>query len=287
MTDLISDRLGMPALADPNSVGLEIEVEGEELPRSRLPIPWKFVADGSLRGEDSGEYIYQTPRKPSQVFGDVVALKELLEEDEVGLDTASQRTSVHVHVNYRDCTMQQMFTSCAIYYMLEEELFDTFIAPHRKGSFYCLRLSEASTPLNALRSCLQNNDMRALRDQGALKYSALNLTAIQKFGTLEYRALQGTVEPHTIQAWVNILLTIKELAKEIGTINNLAELFDQEQLRSRLPIRFTTTPTPPSWYEAGALSLSILSLLEEEPVECVGVMLNGCNPSRLILNTHF
>jgi hypothetical protein len=109
--------------------------------------------------------------------------------------------------------------------------------------------------------------MRALRDQGGLKYSALNLTAIQKFGTLEYRALQGTVEPHTIQAWVNILLAIKELAKEIGTINNLAELFDQEQLRSRLPIRFTTAPPPPSWYEAGALSLSILSLLEEEPVE--------------------
>lgn len=47
---------------------------------------------------------------------------------------------------------------------------------------------------------------------------ALNLAPISRYGTLEFRTLEGTDDWNRIYTWVRALLRLRKVGKEIGTI---------------------------------------------------------------------
>ena len=241
----------------PGEVGIEVEVEGQNLPYIDQGF-WRQERDGSLRGE-AMEYILQAPIGREEV-GEV--LQDFEEAFDGAIIPSSERTSVHIHLNFGECTLQEITVMCMLYYMVEEELFNT-LAPHRKGNFYCLRLSEAQTPLQLLKGIHREGHL-AGRGLDEYRYAALNLTSLWSFGSLEFRALQGTVSAEVIQSWIDKLLALKDMAKEVGTINNLRNLYEGDNLIFPENIRDTFTEGWEERYnQAAAICLTVLTITEE------------------------
>ncbi len=246
-------------------VGIEIELEGRNLPKLGLPDFWHSERDGSLRGEDNTEYVLDAPELREDVYHRLSHLSAYLSDSGAEIDL-SPRTSVHVHINFQEQTLQEVLVMTMLYYMAEEALFK-FVAPHRKGNFYCLSIQEASSPLETIERMSQGR--LDIGNLDRLRYGALNLAALWKYGSLEFRALEGTMDVEKIDNWVGMLLSLKDLACEIGTLEELSRI-GIWNIRAMLPsrIRRLMVDTPPEVFtEVAAPLFTIAALVERETEE--------------------
>jgi hypothetical protein len=189
-------------------VGIEIEVEGRLLPRA-IPKYWKAIEDGSLRGE-SAEYVLSQPIKRDKVPEALDVLSQTLNEARAVVNE-SYRTSVHIHVNHQDITFRQIINEICLYVIFEDMLVE-MCGKDRIGNLFCLRVKDAEFIIDTLRNAIQRGDYTGLGDNQALKYGAINIAALRNYGSLEYRAFRGTVDPKLINDWVETLLKIKDAA---------------------------------------------------------------------------
>lgn len=217
-------------------VGIEVEVEGGPWPDlTANPIPnWEYHEDHSLRN-GGAEYVIRQPIGRDKVLG-------ALETLEVGLRDArkvfSYRTSVHVHINVQQLTIAQWVAFIAAFTVLEEALVDV-VGPKRAGNKFCLRIKDADEPLNALRKGIREGRLRDYIG-GDLKYASMNITATQTHGTLEFRAMEGNLDPKRINDWVQVLGCIKDYACEkaespMHIANQLSALGPLQWARMVLP----------------------------------------------------
>lgn len=224
-------------------IGVEIEVEGERLPREVDKI-WKVVTDGSLRGGGL-EYVYRRPINVRRVGESLEELSKAFAETKAQ-PVFSFRTSVHVHVNCLDLEYQQVLNYIYTYYLLENILVD-FCGEGRKGNRFCLRLQDADGSLEYIEKLFSSKGrvgifQRIPRDM--IRYAALNIEALPKFGTLEFRSMRGTLDEEIIIPWVETLVNIREYAKEFEDVraifNRLEEVgerqFFQEAIGKHHPL---------------------------------------------------
>lgn len=191
-------------------VGIEIEVEGNNLYKGRLR-SWRVEADGSLRGEDNAEYVLKKPVSRVKIKEVLEELREALEYNNSNVDNLSPRTSVHVHINCQKLTPRQMFTFFCLYQMFED-LLVKFCGKEREGNLFCLRSKDAQYLLETIESGLDNGII--LKIDKDLRYSAINMAAIQKYGSIEFRSMRGILDVELINLWVNMLLHIKDKSME-------------------------------------------------------------------------
>lgn len=196
-------------------VGLEIECEGNKFPKmqSALPKAWKYEHDGSLRGEDNAEYIFQSPLPFEEVPEAVTTLFETLKNYGTVLDE-SNRTSVHVHLNVQTFHLNRLTAFLGLYFAVEEVLTE-WCGDHRVGNLFCLRAKDAPAIISKLKRFIRSNGKAELSD--GLHYSGLNANAIVKFGSIEIRSLRGVTDPETIITWVGVLERIYRLSEEYET----------------------------------------------------------------------
>ena len=93
----------------------------------------------------------------------------------------------------------------------------------RKGNHFCLRLSDAEFLTYILNECILKNSAYPLWESD-IRYSALNLQSIAKFGTVEFRTI-GTNFPFTnIEYFANVfeklLTTCKKFRDPIDFITH-------------------------------------------------------------------
>jgi hypothetical protein len=203
--------------------GVEVEVEGP------APFPemvagvdpdnawWNSKPDGSLRGH-SMEYV-------SGVFPDALkAKKEVVRlYDKIGTVNDSMRAGVHIHYNVQSWTVQELFTFLSLYYLFEDTLF-VFLGEERKGNLFCLDAKEAGYIPHGLYQCLQSETFEAmLFNNQDMRYSALNLYSVKKFGSIEFRALRTPVTAAPILTWIDIIECLVQGAKRF---NNPQEVID-------------------------------------------------------------
>src|SRR5690554_4898477 len=99
-------------------VGVEIEVEGSNLPRTGEH--WIVTQDGSLRGE-SCEYVLRQPLSLPETKEALAYLSRRYEE--TGAEIAdSPRCGVHIHVNCQELTIIQLYNFMTLYLILEDLL---------------------------------------------------------------------------------------------------------------------------------------------------------------------
>lgn len=219
-------------------VGLELEVEGENLPSQahfKSDSAWQIKRDGSLR--NGLEYVFQSPRG-------AIATKEALEEIQETMGRTgfvadySFRTSTHVHVNVSNLDVEVVKVMVAMFHLFEDEYIN-YCARGRHANRFCLGMKDADGVVDNLRTFFDRNDVPS-EDRG--KYSALNLCTLQRFGTIEFRILEGTNDWDRIYTWVRALLALRKAAKNIETRQALfkmnkeeiaKELFPTERLRTR------------------------------------------------------
>ena len=211
---------GIGRRAVPGEVGIEIEVEGANLIPGFVEGPWVVHQDGSLRGE-SAEYVLGRPIPRDQVEGALEFLKWALEKSASVLNF-SHRTSVHVHLNVQNWRMVDVYNLVCLY-LLYEDILIRFSGPERESNLFCLRFKDAEALLAALVQGLETGRLFRDFDENN-RYSSLNLCALRKFGSVEFRSMRGNLEVPFITQWVNILTRLADSAR---TFKNPREIIVQ------------------------------------------------------------
>lgn len=191
-------------------IGVEIEVEGTNLPRDMSRTGWTIHEDGSLRGE-SAEYVFSKPVNYERA-------NAILDKFAQQIATAtsvnmSYRTSVHVHVNVQDMTFNQIYNMILLYILYEDQ-FGEMAGDHRIGNLFCLRAKDAKGYIATLRQAAARNRWNDL-GSNHLRYSACNTVALFQHGTLEFRAMRGTTDTNLIRRWYTLLLRLRHAATEL------------------------------------------------------------------------
>lgn len=203
-------------------LGIEIEVEGRRLPDA--PRYWKREQDGSLRGPENAEYVFNAPlSKKTAIMALNVLDKAYVDNKSVVHDTV--RAGVHVHVNVQDLSIVELYNMMTIYMVLEPLLIK-HCGEGREGNLFCLRATDAKFLLFSLKVAARQRVFRHLVSDN-LRYASMNVKALGTYGSLEFRALRGTRDLKRVEAWALMLLELRELAKDIDSPNKVVELYSQ------------------------------------------------------------
>jgi hypothetical protein len=201
-------------------IGIEIEMEGNELPSFEyVDCNWRSVHDGSLRGE-SMEYVL---KQPISLEGVRVQLRDLYARfDERGSQLRpSDRCGVHVHINVQTYTQAEVHRIVTLYYILEEVLMKS-LPEHRQGNMFCLRATDAVEQIYLLRQCVTRGSWRYIvEDQ--VRYAAINLGSLAKYGSLEFRAFPTTTDYRQIEQWIQYLYAIVQAARKYEEPRHIIE----------------------------------------------------------------
>jgi len=203
-------------------VGIEIEVEGERLPK--LDKYWKNEHDGSLRGPENIEYVLERPMSLKDAR---IALKYLSvqynKNDSNVHDTV--RAGVHVHINVQDLNIVELYNFMTLYLILEEVLVKRG-GQYREGNLFCLRACDADYLLSCIQNAAETKNFRSLvTDQ--LRYASMNVKALGTYGSLEFRAMRGTRDLDLIYNWAEVLLGLREEAKKYDSPERIIEGFSE------------------------------------------------------------
>lgn len=212
MKTLVIDMFGLvPVKGD---IGIEVEVEGRNLPREGLPPAfrdlWRIETDGSLRGE-SNEYVLRNPVHIKEVQNAINVLKNQFKESKSVVND-SVRCGVHVHTNVQNLSILELATFITCYLSVEELLIQ-YCSPSRRGNHFCLRAGDAEYLTYIAQSAFDTGRFVFNDD---VRYAAMNLLALQQYGSLEFRALETPPNLDKIVEWAKILHTIKESSKKFN-----------------------------------------------------------------------
>lgn len=201
-------------------IGIEIEMEGYCLPHFEGgDHNWRAVADGSLRGE-SMEYVMKKPVSMKHVHTHLIQLYEEFKNRDSELHP-SDRCGVHVHINVQTYTQAQVLNIVTLYYILEEVLM-TLLPAHRQGNMFCLRGMDAVEQMYILRKAVSRGSwLHIAEDQ--VRYAAINLGSLGKYGSLEFRAYPTTDDWRPINDWVKYLYAIVQKAIQYDEPRHIVE----------------------------------------------------------------
>lgn len=204
-------------------IGIEIEVEGKDLPNhDDMPVKkvWRVEVDPSLRGE-SREYVLDKPVNREDVMSSLEVLKQAYKNCKSKIfDT--YRAGIHIHVNVQDMTPKHLMNFIFLYLMYEEALVD-FCDKTRRGNHFCLRCTDATYLADKIAQAVSSGDLKVLNDED-IRYASINLMSLFKFGSVEFRALETTSDWKKVENWTKLLLCLKDAA---STFNDPTEIIGQ------------------------------------------------------------
>lgn len=189
-------------------LGIEIEVEGASLP-DKVSL-WRREDDGSLRGDETAEFVFAKPYTPEKARQALNNLDGAYRACETRVDD-SVRAGIHVHVNVQNLTIIELFNFITIYLVLEEILVD-HCGEGRQGNLFCLRAMDAGYLIATLRTAVAKRGF-ALLHRDEMRYSSMNVKSLSTYGSLEFRAMRGTRDMDRIYNWAMLLLNLREVAK--------------------------------------------------------------------------
>lgn len=215
-----------PSKKTPFLFGLEIEVENTPYRDIPLLSGWRMENDGSLR--NSGAELISPPADFAYLEYTLPIQLGFLRSKNKKLDF-SWRTSTHVHVNVRPLQVRQLYLLLLLYLVFEKALF-RFSSWDRTDSIFCVPVSQ--TPyVEMLRALIHSKDGFVQEIGEWQKYSALNLSRLRDYGTVEFRHMGGADDLNRVLTWLKIIHNLIEfvsLAVDFkafhGVIGNILDL---------------------------------------------------------------
>lgn len=157
-------------------------------------------------------------------------LKEKLEPP-----TNSIRTSIHVHFDVTQYSFIDVLNFATCYWILEGFL-SSFAGSHRQGNLFCLRLKDAIHIQSYIKEILSEYKLKTSTLLSSdLRYASVNFAALQKFGTLEFRLMRGTIDFDEICLWIDALEAIRKFALQFENPRNIYNFFMKEISAEQLP----------------------------------------------------
>jgi hypothetical protein len=212
-------------------VGIEVEVEGVREFEFGGQSLWASIEDGSLRNH--GREFVSIPLKGEAIPLALTMLREFLENWNKNFDF-SERTSVHVHVNVRDMTVEQLFNYVICYLTFEPVIYKYVFdlgKRDRESNIFCLPVGNSVEFLSLPTAFYELEEGKG---KGAVsylaanwhKYTGLNLKPITKLGTVEFRHMTGLLQVRELCEWINILLCMRKFACSLGYEDLKAEVLE-------------------------------------------------------------
>lgn len=202
----VAEYFGYETDLGDKEIGLEVEVEGQLLPD--VVKSWNTGNDGSLRGNNR-EYTLRTPCTRSVYEKRLVELYDTIAA--VGPISNSKRCGVHVHLNARPLTIEETF-NIVILYLIFEPLLMRWCGASREGNLFCMRAQDAEYLIYTLIKDKLTGGFTETLDMENFKYASINIAALSKYGSLEFRGLGTPLKVDPIILWVRFLLDIKDFA---------------------------------------------------------------------------
>lgn len=212
-------------------IGIEIEIENITNPVP-LAAYWDHKADGSLR--NNGAEFVSVPLHIKQIQ---LALEHLFDALNASNNPDfSNRTSVHIHVNCRDLTQDQLYTFILLYAIFEKHFYQ-IAGTRRMNSIFCVPLFRTNQ-LHKIETVVYdlNPDWH--------KYCGLNLLPLyansvtQGYGTSEFRHLYGTNNILEILNWINDLLCLRKAAIKMTKDDLLANIKNMNTTSSYMELYY-------------------------------------------------
>jgi hypothetical protein len=189
----------------------------------------RIVEDHSLR--NGGREFTTAP----MLFADQVSMFGFLHSQlKLGEEPFSDRTSIHVHVNVRELTLNEVRQFVLLYALLEP-LFFKYVGDVRKGSIFCVPLNWTYLP------SLYKLPLPELRNKWH-KYTALNISPISTFGTVEFRHMYGTNDIERFRFWLGCLKELYEFV-ESSTNFDIIRLLTEKDAPSSFDIAKMVVPS--------------------------------------------
>lgn len=188
-------------------IGVEFEfycMSSDFIANFILPANWKIIAEKI-------PYQYELISPPAKANEVLSGLKLILENlrlaNAVYLDS---NCGLHVHVDCSRKSVSQLVDILKYYWIAEGFSFERFSALREND--FCLRLESLITPQQLTHSKLFSSSYRdlILNFPTLNKGATINLLALEKFGTLEFRAMGANFDFEQIQNWIFFLNSITD-----------------------------------------------------------------------------
>jgi hypothetical protein len=183
----------------PQLYGVEIEVENCHNVGWADEAGWQVIGDGSLRG--AGIEFISPPVEYATLKTMLMAYYHAHHENGYHANT---RTGIHVHMDMRCRTLEQVAAICAVYAIVEPILF-SMCGPEREECIYCVPWYRATEDIKLLRTVLDNPGQAAGHINATCKYAALYLEPLLRFGTIEFRQAPTFVTYEEMMLWVDAI----------------------------------------------------------------------------------
>lgn len=181
-------------------VGIEIEVEGENLPNKDFDV-WSVKADGSLKGE-AYEYVTKGPVTLNNLPKAMENLNAKFLEKRSVVHNA-HRASVHIHVNVQDRDVYELFGVLFAWSMIER-VWMRLCGETREKNLFCLPSSQSGHQIEyakKLLKCFRESAYYRLPEKG--KYDALNFDPVGTLGSVEFRTFATSIQVKDIVRWAD------------------------------------------------------------------------------------
>lgn len=209
-----------PSLGD---FGVEVEVEGKNLCDPTKG--WLTTRDGSLRGaypREACEYIFNKPESLASSVRMIHQLNKNMEKN--SKLNFSFRCSTHVHVNVQHLTYPQFLAFLYTSVLLENVLMN-FCGTERINNRFCLRIQDAELYVDLLKNLFKSSAYLGDIRENDLRYSAINIGSVNKYGSVEFRGMRGTLDKEVLIPWLKILYAIREFSVNQNDPHNVHDLF--------------------------------------------------------------
>lgn len=175
----------------PFTVGIEIETGNGTVPASALPESWLAGTDASCGLEFKSGII----KHSAALVDEVTSVCRKL-SSHVRLNS---KCGLHVHIGFKGCkdlsAKYRLFRFASRY---EEAIF-RLVRPSDTRAEYCKRLSLATW------ECMKTGKGFKGFETGG-RYWWFNGQAMEKYGTIEFRIMNGSLNSEEILGWVSFLL---------------------------------------------------------------------------------
>ena len=212
-------------LVSNSKVGVELEYANGNKLRRVMPDwwakYWAYHREGSVRN-NGGEAVFKMPFWGEDIMEALRVMSNVLDnEPDIHADF---ECSAHVHVDCNDLSDKELssfvvlllvFSPALRHFVGEERVINGFCTPTIDST---LAIPMVLRLLNAMQYGGYGDFDALLRHNGKNgnnnRYTDINLTSLDELGSIEVRMLGGTTDMNRVITWINILLSIKEAAKQ-------------------------------------------------------------------------
>ena len=204
------------------AVGINVSYEGYT---HQVMSSWKIVTDGSVTGTGTGRGTGLELVSPILKGEEgLVQLEKALNALDAAGAKVNTTCGLHVHIdtNGMDSTQRKNFFNS---YVRNQDLMDRLVSRSRRNNSYANRYDARNIEAYA--------DAAGTGRGGNGRYFTVNTCSLPKYGTLEFRQHQGTLNGKKAVAWVQMLLAIAKTAsvstletEGLNTYSTVAEFLD-------------------------------------------------------------